>query len=128
MYIMRGLPGSGKSTLAKSLGVPVCSADDFFMAGDKYNFVPKLIGLAHAHCKVKAEALCALGEDLCIDNTNIKHWEYKNYLDMAKEFSYEVEILVPTTDWAFDPDVCFQKNTHGVPLDTIKRMKDNWEE
>ena len=55
LYILRGIPGSGKSTYGKKIvdsaidagfSAIKFEADDFFMKDGKYNWNPKLIGMA----------------------------------------------------------------------------------
>lgn len=139
LIICRGLPGSGKSTTAKRLyerlmqeGFNACteSADYFFqpfMGGYRYNkdHVPE----AHWYCKASvAKALAIDGYNIVIvDNTNIKQEHYQYYIDLAKKYDYDVEFLIPNTMWAWDVDECFKRNTHGVPKETIQRMKDQYE-
>ena len=118
LIIMRGLPGSGKSTLAKSLGGVVCSADDFLGKNIEENLNYLLFALSAMESN---EPL------IIIDHTNIKYWEYKPFIAFGLQFGYTVEYLSPTTPWAWDPVKCFRKCKHGVPLEVIQNMKNNFE-
>lgn len=134
LTIMVGLPGSGKSTLAKKLAADVIiSTDSIFESsggssggskGDRplYLFVGELIGQAHKINQAKVRVAMSMGLDIIVDNTNLAEWERQPYLDLAKEFGYEVEIAQPSTEWANDPEECFKRNSHGVPLEVIKNM------
>ncbi len=120
---MRGVPGSGKSTWIKNHlpdYIVRCSADDFFTdpKTGEYKFDPTKLVEAHEYCHRKAENLCRALNSLVIDNTNIKFWNYQKYLDMAKYYGYTVEIVTLIVD----PRVAYQRNIHGVPLETISRM------
>jgi predicted kinase len=132
LYIMRGLPGSGKSTLARFLaqGSPVLSADDFFVTKfEGYRFIPSLIGDAHAACQSRCENLLKAGAPLVlIDNTNTQLWEFAPYLRLAEQYGYTVIFVEPETVWAKSPEECFKRGTHGVPLETIRKMAARWEE
>lgn len=131
MIIMRGLPGSGKSTQAKlyanQYNAVICSADDYFMTDDgRYLYDADEIRAAHAVCKLKARVALAKGENVIIDNTNIKLRDMQEYFDMAKNYGAHVHIAHSPTEWAMDVEECAKRNVHGVPKEVIQRMKDNW--
>ena len=123
--ILRGIPGSGKSTWAKQNRkfVPVCSADDFWY-GDpenphEYRFDFRKLGEAHGACLRKFVHLTSLGSDVVVDNTNTTAVEMAPYIAWGLAQGYEVEIIridCPT-------HVAAQRNIHGVPLDSVHRMK-----
>lgn len=147
---MRGVSGSGKSTRAKELrkewvkscisnwcpeGVEeedvleaqtiICSADDFFVdhSSGEYNWDPKKLGAAHSWCKTRAETAMELGIGwVCIDNTNTAKWEYEPYLEMAKRFDYEVEVVKVGQLDESNLKVYANRNKHGVSLDVIRKQ------
>jgi predicted kinase len=125
LVICRGLPGSGKSTWAKSQGAQVYSADDWFTKPDgSYHWRASEIAVAHANCKVG----CAFGMTLrlpliIIDNTNSTKSEYQDYLDLAEDNGYEVEIKY----FPCDVSTSIARNIHNVPRRTIERMAKRWE-
>ena len=63
-----------------------------------------------------------------VDNTNTMCWEAKAYVEPAVANGYEVEILQPSTEWAFDVVELAKKNRHNVPEAAIRKMLQRWEE
>lgn len=131
VMIMRGLPGSGKSHFAegfkrdqlKEWRLAYCSADlfpGFTKTGGKYEFNPALIGDAHDYCLT--EFMSTLRNDrhelVIVDNTNLTAWEIAPYYRLAQVGKHDVEIL----RMECDPIKAWQRNTHGVPLETVLRM------
>ena len=136
VIILRGIPGSGKSTLVKEnyADAIVCSADNYFeevaaLNGTDYltEFKPWLVGRAHQHCWHSfIHALCVMEEEIIVvDNTNIHEWEYENYSFLAEINGYNVEVIsIPATETA---ETYHERNTHGVPLEVIQRMMNEYE-
>lgn len=140
--MIRGIPGQGKSFLAKkiisdftrnfaenkSFGNVVSSihleADMFFIDRDgNYKYNSKNIKQAHQWCRNSFENAIKVETDLIVvSNTFTQKWEFLEYIKVAKAAGYEIEVMIPDTPWANDPQQCFERNTHGVPLETIKRM------
>ena len=135
-YIMRGLPGSGKSYTAKQLvgNGQIFSTDDYWYLNDteEYQFDKTKLGQAHEwnHRRVDT-AVVALIPIIVVDNTNTTLRELKSYapmIDKALKRGYTVELVEPQTDWAFNVDECFKRNTHNVPLEALKAMADRYAE
>jgi predicted kinase len=126
---MCGIPGSGKSTtckrlatdyLSKGFSVEICSADDFFMKSGTYQFDFKLLGSAHKMCQGLFKGALERNTDIVIvDNTNIRPQDRKYYYKVAEEHGYTIVLEVIQGD----VDICEQRNVHGVPRETIQRMK-----
>lgn len=126
--IMRGISGSGKSTWVKEHFNPdttvVCSTDDYFTDPDgNYNFDPKLLSRAHntnlrkyLQCLNDAE-YSSIG-NLVVDNTNTSNIEIAPYVQSA--FAYGWNPIIVTIK--ADPIVCFNRNKHGVPMQTLERQ------
>jgi len=137
IVIMRGVSGSGKSTKAKEmireiLPLPrgenvgiICSADQFFVdpKTGRYEFDHRKLGSAHAYCRAKVEAAVELGANLIIvDNTNTQKWEFEPYIAIAEENEYECEEVMVGTLNDDDLKVYANRNKHGVPLESIRKM------
>jgi len=119
LVLVRGLPGSGKSTIAKSLpGFWHFEADQYFCLGTCYKFDPKLLPQAHAFCLSAATAKLAEANNVVVANTFTKQWEMQPYIDEAAKYEHEVLIIEALGNF---------ENVHGVPVETINRMRERWE-
>lgn len=141
VYILRGVPGCGKShwiaTNALRLGLDasaVCSADRFFeyeTAGGvvEYRWDPLRIQEAHADCRRRFIRLLEQKRPvIVVDNTNIRRWEFADYVAAARLRDYEVEEvnLMPTT--IAELRECAKRNVHGVPAGVIGKLAMEFEE
>lgn len=123
--IMQGIPGSGKSTIAKKLlqmdpNAEIASADDFFVQENgSYIFDITKLGEAHRKCQEKVRKFLEDNKNVIIDNTNIKKKDVKIYLDMAKEFGAEVQVIRVKSNF---------KSVHNVPQEVIDRMDSEMED
>lgn len=122
--LIRGLPGSGKSTVAeeikKLLNCRHFEADMFFIEDDgKYVFNWQKLSEAHRWCLASTKKALEAGESVIVSNTSIRIQEFQKYLDLSKAFNCEIIVIE-----------CFGKfqNIHGVPENTLKKMRENWEE
>lgn len=128
LYLVRGLPGSGKSTRASHLDVTeVCEADQYFEIGGDYQFDPKKLSQAHAWCREKTRRVLQRGESVAVANTFTQWWEMEPYFQMAEETGAEVEV-VSVYDGGCSDEELAARNLHGVPLETIRRMRERWED
>jgi predicted kinase len=129
---MIGLPGAGKSTAVSKmvkagedfgLRTVVCSTDDFFMEGGVYRFNPGKLTQNHAlNFQKFALALADSVDQVIVDNTNIRAEHREPYIKLARAMGYDVVFEVVGE---FTPEACetyARRNTHGVPLEGIKRM------
>ena len=136
LIIMRGIPGAGKSTRANSIvgeGV-IHSTDtlweatgDYFGAFEKMKESGDWSEHSKMHHKNFVNASRSMEEGVSpviIDNTNIKAREAKKYVNAALEMGYADENIrvedVGTNGQT--AEVLAERNTHGVPLETIERM------
>jgi tRNA uridine 5-carbamoylmethylation protein Kti12 len=142
LIVMRGIPGSGKSTLANSVKetyeaagfkVFLFSTDDYFMKEGVYKFNPSQIQTAHLWNQKRAMLALIEGHVspnshcIVIDNTCTQAWEARDYVTPAHLLQYDISIMQPVTEWAFDAEECAKRNVHGVPLESIKAMLSRWE-
>ncbi len=131
-YIIRGLPGSGKSTLAETLtGYPnaVCSADAYFVSfSGQYFFDPLKLQDAHEACRDKWFVLTFAGTpNIAVANTFSTKWEWESYKIRAEHMGYRV-IVIDLFDGGGLSDVeLMKRNVHGVPRETIAKMRARWE-
>jgi predicted kinase len=134
IYLIRGLPGSGKTSLAYAVKgrayaiTNIVAADDYFYDGDGvYRFDPKLLTLAHEQCQLNARiGLQYDGHDVVVHNTFSQRWEMQPYIDMADEHGARLVVL-DLFDGGCTDDELAERNSHGVPLDVIERMRHRWE-
>lgn len=137
MLILSGPAGSGKSTLcqkfveeAKSQGmnVTVHSTDNFWMKNGKYVFDRQRLGIAHGWNQSQAEKSCLDEVDvIIIDNTNLTWKEVLPYARLAKDNGYQVEIHIPDNAFYLTAEELAKRNTHGVPLESIRAMVNRWD-
>jgi len=119
LHIIRGVSGTGKSTLAQSIGCPHFEADQYFMTDNGYKFNPEHLSRAHAWClnEVK-EALSSGEQSVCVSNTFTQYWEIEPYVNLGKEYKYEIEVHSLTKVYG---------NIHSVPDDVVQRQKSRFE-
>lgn len=119
LFIIRGLPGSGKSTYAKSLGIYHVEADMFHMKNGAYCFDAINVKDAHNWCQTSAWHAMQNGMDVVISNTFTRLWEIKPYLDFANKTGHFVYVVRMINNF---------NNIHNVPAETIKNMKERFED
>lgn len=119
LTIIRGLPGSGKSTKAKSLNILHIEADMYHMKNGKYEFNYDNVKLAHEWCQRAAWFAFMNGVEFVVSNTFITFDEIQPYLEIAKIYKYEVEIIRMTNDYG---------NTHDVPKNVLDSMQERFED
>ena len=140
-----GITGSGKSTKARTLASQdqIFSTDDYWIKDGQYVFEGKKIGIAHSWNKSRVEeAMKESISPIVVDNTNITKWEREPYINMAKLYDYDYEIVLPDSPWFLeiypkiknktyndkDIKIFVEKNTHGVPIESVRKMCSRWEE
>lgn len=123
LVLIRGLPGASKSTTAKNVYVPLgylhYEADMYFINKDgEYKFNPALIGKAHGWCKHETELALCENFNVVVSNTFTQLWEMKEYIDMAKKYGAELEVIHCTGNYT---------NVHGVPEEALQKMRKRWQ-
>nr|XP_061792435.1 NEDD4-binding protein 2 [Nerophis lumbriciformis] len=133
LVLLRGPPGSGKSTLARAFlqhnpcGVAL-STDDYFTHQEHYNFNPTTLGEAHEWNHKRAKEAFEKGvSPIIIDNTNMQGWEMKPYVAQALKHNYKVLFRETDTWWKNKPRELERRSKHGVSVEKIRRMLDNYE-
>ena len=143
LIILRGLPGAGKSSWIRERYINVTpfdlappdfdgpvtvSADHYFTnLNGEYLFDPRKLGAAHsaAQCNL-VKALKANKTLVFVDNTHTTKWEYALALELGRAFGYDTNV-VSLFDGGCTDEELFERNTHGVPLETIQAMRERWE-
>lgn len=112
------MSGSGKSTFAELLGTKaICCADDYFMHNKIYKWKPERIGTAHDWCQRKCRRFMKKQvERIVIANTSTTEREMQPYMDLAKQFGYQMFSIIVETRHN-------NKSTHNVPEVTLNKMK-----
>lgn len=124
LIIMQGAAGSGKSTIAKDIatkiGAIVLSTDDLFLDDvGFYKYDPALVHINHRRNQMLAVELLERGESVIIDNTNIRAYECKPYVQAAVRREIPVEFVRATGNY---------QSIHGVPQEKIDKMRKDMEE
>jgi predicted kinase len=128
LTILRAIPGAGKTFLVKPLeaaGTVVASADRYpnlYGVDPESGAVTYDVTLADpAHASSYRTAIEALqnGQDCVVDNTNLSMEEVVPYVAIAQAFRADCEIVTLNVD----PEVAFNRNTHGVPFAVIRNSE-----
>ena len=106
LYLMQGISASGKSTVANMIHEyednvldrygEIASTDDlWYDEFGKYNFDITKLSEKHKENQefVRQLMLSPNVEYVIIDNTNMTNKEAQPYLNLAKEFNYEVRVI-----------------------------------
>ena len=135
IFLCRGCPGSGKSFIARKLvgNGQIFSTDDYwYIKNGTYNFDITKLGVAHKWNQRRVEKAVAVNiTSIVIDNTNVTLKDAKTYSLAFKKAlinNYEIKIVVPETEWAFNLEELLKRNSHNVPRETIERMLNKWED
>jgi len=99
LIILIGNIGSGKSTTVKELvknGYIAISRDSFryMIGGGKYLFNPKFESLIYSMNLYSIRKCLQAGLDVIVDETNVSKDMRKRYIELGKEYDYDVTALV----------------------------------
>lgn len=115
LVLIRGLPGSGKTTMAKSMGgFHHFEADQFFEFNGVYRYDQDRIREAHEWCRSETSGALGAGCSVVVSNTFTRLSEIEAYLALTDN----VRIVEAVGRW---------ENVHGVPAQTVERMRQRWE-
>lgn len=124
LLMIIGLPGSGKSTKAEEIrktnpefkNANIWEADMYFIDPISKKYVWNKDELWHAHkwCQWNVEEDMKAGRNVIVSNTSLTEKERKPYLQLAKNYGYNVEVITCTGNY---------KNIHDVPEETLTRMR-----
>jgi tRNA uridine 5-carbamoylmethylation protein Kti12 len=135
LFLVRGLPGVGKTTLVNKLtgfdighasDMASISADDYFWQSNSYNFNPAHLPHAHAWCQQQTKEALMKGMDVAVHNTFSMIWEMKPYFLMVEELNCS-KVVIDLFSGGLTDEELFVRNTHNVPLSTIRKMRARWE-
>ncbi len=131
LIMVRGISGCGKTALARQLALggrrSLLDTDTFFLdeAGE-YRFDPSKLPEAHAWCQDQAELAMKVGLHVIVHNTFTQRWEMEPYILMADEHGYRVTVVSLYDGGCTDEELA-ERNSHGVPLEGISRMRERYE-
>ena len=123
LYILRGVPGSGKSTYGKKivdsaidagLSAIKFEADDFFMKDGKYNWNPKLLGMAHKWCQKSVRKALDVYDVVVVANTNLGLADVNTYVKIANDALADFEVVAIHGN---------HQNVHNVPEESLEKMR-----
>lgn len=125
VIILRAVSGSGKTTFANYLesiskeSTCICAADDYFSQSGEYKFDATLLPSAHIFCREKFKKALSDGiQTIIVANTNTKESEFTHYIDVAKQYNYQVFSVVIENRHG-------NTNIHNVPQKSLDRQKEN---
>lgn len=136
LILIRGLPGCGKSSLAEELILTSgyhSESDQFFMIDDKYQFDSIKLPEAHQWCldqvisQVKSlKEIGAYNECVVVSNTFTQRWEMESYIQLAQKEDLQL-IVADLFDGGCDNETLFNRNKHGVPIERLNIMREQYE-
>jgi predicted kinase len=122
LILVRGIPGSGKSTFAELLNTKaICTADDYYMHGGEYRWIPEDIGKAHEWCQRKCRRFMKKRIDrIVVANTSTTQRELKPYYDLARQHGYTVYCVIVENRHE-------GVNIHEVPEAVLDKMRNRFD-
>ena len=125
MFIMRGISGSGKTTLAKRIASQkngsIFTHTDYVK--DTERWIENDLNAHFSSQMAVRDALRKSVELVIIDECNLNLYLLSPYVRLAKRYSYEFTVIMPSTSWSQDVDECYRRNVHGINATIIREMK-----
>ena len=130
LTLVRGLPGSGKSSFSNFIWneYAIYETDKFFYDKEgNYNFDATKLKEAHEWCRKQVET-CMIDNqnnpqyypEIAVSNTFTQEWEMKPYFDLAEKYGYTIFTIIIENRHG-------NKSIHGVPEETMEKMKNRFE-
>lgn len=125
LLIVRGCSGSGKSTFAKDIAellsysscdVIHVEADQYFMQDNEYKFDVEKLPMVHVECRSVVAFGMNCGSTIILSNTSASEKELKPYLDLAKEYEYNVVSIILENRHGGE-------SIHNVPRHVLERQE-----
>ena len=137
--VFRGLPGSGKSSVSKRVQellqgssiqvVRICTDEILEMCEGSYLWAGSKMPLYHGIAHKMAYLATNKDVDVVIlDNTNMQKSEYEGYTTDARQKGY---VIYEFTIGEFTEEaiqLSFNRNSHSVPMEAIRRMAARFQE
>jgi ATP phosphoribosyltransferase len=92
---------------------------DYDRASKRYEKIGELIPNAHQWCYQQTIWHLDKLYSVIVSNTFTRKWEYQEYIDYCKEHNIPYEVITCTGNY---------QNVHGVPQETIEKMRQRWED
>lgn len=116
VIIMRGITGSGKTRLVSKIfrTAVVVSADHWFAENNRKWNPGHDLKVAHDTCYARfCEAIDTKQPLIVVDNTNVRHVDYGDYLEEALDAGYEVTFMHVMCD----PTEARERSKHAPSMD-----------
>jgi ABC-type iron transport system FetAB ATPase subunit len=98
LFIIIGVSGSGKSSLAKTMANCICEADSYPNLYKDGILVTSKLSAAHQACIERVEQFMMARMDIVQSNTNLDLRSIKPYIELAKQYTYTVHLILPKHD------------------------------
>ena len=136
LVILRGLPGSGKTSYIKHYieenditTYSICSAFYHFKRGLVYRFNPRQLPQAyHSSWKDFLEATMNGCPNIFVNNTNVRKWEYENYIYVGQQLGYDIEIVQIDCPGSTYVEFFQKRSRHRIPIQASRAMAERWQD